>query len=122
MAIFWQPKPEGFTQYTLPKLDRTKLKSVRMDLDAEDYELLDRLTKFSGLRNRTRFLRWLIWMWKGLEDVAWSGESGKAVPVPVWTAQTEELYVGVVRVIREEGKERRVVRMVVPVPDGWKKG
>lgn len=106
------------SQFTLPKLDRRKLKSVRMDLDEEDFALLVTLARTSGLRNKTRFLRWLIWLWKALEDTAW----GKDDQDP-WKAGEREprVWLALVREVPgEPGK--RVSRTLAELPDGWRKG
>lgn len=116
------------SQFTLPKLNRRELHSVRVDLDEEDFALLVRLCGETGLRNKTRFIRFLLWLWKAVEDTAW-GKDGQ----PAWKAGGREpkLYLGILREVvgadgepelMSDGKTTKKVARMVEIPDGWRKG
>jgi len=122
VSLFRQPKPEGFSQFSLPKLDRKKLRSFRVDLDEDDWELLEALVKASGLRNKTRFIRWLLWVWGDLQKLELGnhpevrpreGQTGIGVLVdndpehPVKLGLAKQRFRGVA---------------IKQLPDGWRKG
>ncbi len=114
--LYYQRKPEGLSQYTHKVLDRTKLQRVGLDLDEEDLVLLDRLVSRSGLRKRTRFLRWLLWVWKELQDLE-DGEG--AYEEKGWGILVDDDPEHPVRLGYLKGNKFRGMKTL---PDGWKKG
>ena len=112
MALFKRPRPVGHKQGNLvPKRDAPK--TVRLALTREEYALLVKLTNQSSLRDRARFIRWLVDLWA---EVQATGDKEGSF---LFDSDDPPPQLGIMHKSRETGKW---VFRPVKLPNGWDKG